>query len=133
MEAVKVLQNAFKPINFKSFKHLAVGDYVVKNFKVVKTTYGPRVRIEIDEFYMYLPERATEHLDEKTIASLNSNPTIMSYMGKDPEVQNRLLLNFELAKIGTSGEIVMNDNNAATAAAATAMEELDLDEADADN
>lgn len=105
MEAIAALKSAFTPMNFKSFKHLPLGEYTVKSFNVVTTTYGSRVRIEIDDFYMYLPERAALKLNDKLIALLNENTVIMSYMGKDPEVQNRLLLDFEMIGYNKNGEI----------------------------
>lgn len=106
MEAIKALKSAFAPMNFRSFKHLSLGEYVVKNFKFVKTSYGQRVRIEIDNFFMYLPERVVDKLDNKLIDVLNSNPVMMTYLGKDPEVQNRLLLDFEMLQVDKNGELV---------------------------
>lgn len=94
--ALNKLQAACIKKPFKSFKDLAVGEYIVNSFVAVETkTYGQRIRINLEEFYMYLPERFQQMLDEAAIGELNLGPKIMIYGGKDIADQNRLILDFQ--------------------------------------
>lgn len=88
------LKSACLSKNFKSFKELAQGEYIVNRFTHVDTKHGKRVRIDLEEFYMYLPERFTS-LTEADINSLNASQKIMVYSGKDASKQNRLILDFQ--------------------------------------
>lgn len=94
--ALNKLKTACIKKPFKSFKDLTPGEYIVNSFVVVETkNYGQRIRINLDEFYMYLPERFQEVLDQAAIAELNLGPKIMIYSGKDVTDQNRLILDFQ--------------------------------------
>ncbi|DAC81321.1 hypothetical protein QKK82_gp03 [Mayetiola barley midge adintovirus] len=94
--ALNKLKTACIKKPFKSFKDLAVGEYIVNSFVVVETkNYGQRIRINLDEYYMYLPERFQQMLDAATIAELNGGPKVMIYSGKDATDQNRLILDFQ--------------------------------------
>lgn len=88
------LKSACLTKNFKSFKELAHGEYIVNRFMHVDTKHGKRVRIDLEEFYMYLPERFSS-LTEADINSLNASQKIMVYSGKDASKQNRLILDFQ--------------------------------------
>lgn len=74
---------------FKSFKDLPVGDYVIKKFSVVETTQGARVRIEMKDWYMFLPERY-QSLPDEIIAELNESTIVMTYLGKDSDNRSRI-------------------------------------------
>lgn len=80
--------------SFKSFKDLKVGEYIVYEFSWIQTNHGRRVRITLDDYFMYLPERFSTNLDDATIAELNSSPKVMVYGGKNPTEYNRLILDF---------------------------------------
>lgn len=108
MEALLALKRASAPMNFKSFKNLEVGEYVTRKFMKVKTKYGPRVRVHIEDFYIYLPERHATELDDTLIEQLNNNLTMMKYMGKDEENQNRLLIDFEIIQADKNGHMTSN-------------------------
>lgn len=88
------LKSACIKSSFKSFKDLAMGEYLINRFTFVDTNFGKRVRIDVDGFYMYLPERFST-LTEAEITTLNSSQKIMIYSGKDAKHQNRLLLDFQ--------------------------------------
>lgn len=95
MDALNHLKAACAPKNFKSFKDLIPGEYIVNRFSLVMTTHGKRVCIDLDNgsTYMYLPERF--NFDENTIAELNSKPKIMVYGGKEGRtISSRLILDF---------------------------------------
>lgn len=88
------LKTACLTKTFKSFKDLAVGEYMINRFTHVDTKHGKRVRIDLDGYYMYLPERFSI-LSETEIIELNSSQKIMIYSGKDSNNQNRLKLDFQ--------------------------------------
>lgn len=88
------LKTACAKTTFKSFKDLAVGEYLINRFLFVDTHFGKRIRINLDGFYMYLPERFAT-LTESELNDLNSSQKIMIYSGKDANNQNRLLLDFQ--------------------------------------
>lgn len=107
MDAILALKRASAPQNFKSFKELAVGEYIARKFAVIKSTFGKRVRVYIDDYYVYLPERHAIELDENLIELLNNNMVLMRYSGKDRDNHNRLIIDFELMKIDIDGEMVV--------------------------
>lgn len=97
---------------FKSFKDLPVGEYIIDRFTHVDTSHGRRVRVDMGNAYMYLPERYTD-LSEDKINTLNKTPKIMVYDGKDPADRDRLILDFRdtqtyFADLLTNSEI-LND------------------------
>lgn len=106
MNAISVLKAACLNKPFKSFKNLAVGDYVIENFQRVSTTYGERLRIELFDCIMYLPERFSSIMTDSLLTELNESTVIMAYSGKDPNAQNRLLLDFDVIRTDDSGEMV---------------------------
>lgn len=77
-----------KPI--KSFKDLVIGEYPVRNFRIVKTKYGKPVRFEMEDCVMFLPDRYTMNADQITDA--NNRTVTISYLGRD--AKNRVLLKF---------------------------------------
>lgn len=89
--AFETLQAACINKPFISFKTLAIRDYIVENFQRVKTQYGNRVRVELVDCIVYLPERFAAGLTDKKFEELNEGVVVMSYGGKDPDTQNRLL------------------------------------------
>lgn len=97
MSALDSLKIACLPKTFKSFKDLAPGEYIVQHFSTMDTIYGKRLRVDLDECYLYLPERFVKSLSEAAVAELNLSPKIMVYTGKDVGNQNRLMLDFQSA------------------------------------
>lgn len=95
MNVVEYLKKACISKPYRSFSNLANGDYEVQSFEQIKTSFGNRIRIELSDCVMYLPERFANILTEETIARLNESTIIMAYSGKDPNAHGRLLLDFE--------------------------------------
>lgn len=78
-----------------SFDDLAVGEYKVNKFSFVESTYGRRIRVELDDGYMFLPRRYMDLVTNKDMQHLNKTaPKIMKYDGKDVEQKNMLLISF---------------------------------------
>lgn len=89
------LKNACLKQSYISFTNLTPGEYIVRRFTLVEGKFDrKRVRIDLDTWYMYLPERFASKLDGKAIADLNTKPRIMIYAGKDANNRNRLMLDF---------------------------------------
>lgn len=80
-----------KPI--QSFKDLPIGEYYIINFQRVKTQFGKKIKIELADAVMFLPERI--QLSNANLESLNESTTIMTYGGKDKTNKNRLILDFK--------------------------------------
>lgn len=105
MNALNVLKTACINKPFRSFKNLNVGDYVVLNFQRVNTNYGDRLRIELHDSVMYLPERFANLLTDEHLTELNDSTVVMAFSGKDHNAQNRLLLDFEIIREDENGDI----------------------------
>lgn len=79
---------------YQSFQTLSIGDYIVNHFSTVTTPRGDRIRIDLDESYMLLPERFFNLLNQEKLDLLNKSPKIMIYGGKDHLNRSRLILEF---------------------------------------
>lgn len=85
----------------KNFQDLPKGEHFVKHFRFIETKdYGNKIRIELADSYMYLPERYI--LSDEEIADLNKSVVIMKYLGKDQN--NRLLLKFEKLQLNVGDQ-----------------------------
>lgn len=120
MSAMNSLQTACSKRVYKSFENLAVGEYIIKSFTMWGTEFGPRIRIDMDETFMFLPKRFADALTEPQVVDLNKSPKIMVYSGKDDQENGRLILDFkELIGTVVGANTVANAgaNEAANAAA----------------
>lgn len=79
-----------KPI--QSFQNLTIGEHFVLNFQRVKTQFGKKIKIELTDSVMFLPERF--QLSNEALENLNKSTVIMVYGGKDATNKNRLILDF---------------------------------------
>lgn len=85
----KLLESCeFRP--YKGFGDVERGEYAVKRFSVADTKYGHRVRVDLEEFYVYLPARF-QALDfpKDRIDDLNLKDVILVFKGKEPGVNGR--------------------------------------------
>lgn len=74
MSALDLLNKVCEKRAYISFKELKSGNYSVKSFILVETkNYGTRVRVDLEENYVLLPERFT---------SVCSNPSILELVSK---------------------------------------------------
>lgn len=94
MESLAMLRDACVVKSFKSFKDIQPGDYIVTFFDKTITDHGERVRVTMDDGYMYLPHRFNK-LPQEVLDDLNKTPKIMIYGGKDPSARNRLIIDFK--------------------------------------
>lgn len=78
---------------YKNFDDLPIGEYKINRFALVETKYGQRIRVTLDECYIYLPTRLLKTINEQSqIDELNSVGCIMVYKGKD---KNSIQLDFK--------------------------------------
>lgn len=99
MNSIKALKVECIGKSFQSFKSLPIGDYIVENFEKISTAHGDRIRVELQNEFVFLPERFLKVLTPEAIAELNASAVIMSFRGKDQNNQNRLLLDFDIIDI----------------------------------
>lgn len=99
-----------------SFGDLAIGDYLVTNFTLVKTKYETRVRVDLGEQYLLHPVRYAEGMTYERIAQMNEKPKWMCYYGKDPKKNNKILLDFRtitefaVSALGQPNNIFISNN-----------------------
>lgn len=91
--ALNALKTACSKKKYQSFKDLEPGEYIVNHFTIVETMNGTRLRIELDDKYMYLPERFVRTIGPH-IDVLNKSPKVMVFSGKDSSDRDRLILDF---------------------------------------
>lgn len=103
MNSLAILKECASKVNpapirytWKNFDQLPLGDYIVTKFVKKDTKHGVRIRITIDNYLMYLPERFST-MTEEVLDDLNKSPKIMTYGGKDANHFNRLIIDFEEA------------------------------------
>lgn len=93
--ALNTLKAACVHKKFVSFKDLSPGDYIVNKFSVVNTTYGERIRMDLHDTYMYLPESFLKQVKPELLDALTKRtPKMMTYKGKDANNRNALMLDF---------------------------------------
>lgn len=92
--AMDALNMACTKKTYQSFKNLQPGEYIVHQFSIVDTAHGKRVRIDLLESYMLLPERFIHQLGPEKISVLNKAQKIMVYGGEDSSDRDRLILGF---------------------------------------
>lgn len=79
---------------YVSFKDLSPGEYIVNKFTIVNTVYGERIRIDLQNTYMYLPQSFLKTLTPEVLDDVNRSPKLMIYEGKDASNNNALILDF---------------------------------------
>lgn len=84
MEAFAMLKKAAgwsKPL--VNFSQLPVGEYVVSEFTLVQTKFGPKIKAELSDKVVFLPSRFSKGVTEESVASLNTLPQILIFSGMD--------------------------------------------------
>lgn len=75
---------------------LAPGRYPIRKFSLRDSQYGKRLVIEIEQGFMYLPEKMYKKFNtEKAINKLNKEQYDLVYEGKSDRAPNRLMFTFE--------------------------------------
>lgn len=95
LEALDDLNNCSQ--RYANFNDLKLGDYAVRKFSVAPTKQGDRIRVDLDEYFVFLPKRYLDKIGEKKCAELNKFNFIMTFGGKEYTNKDRLILSFKLA------------------------------------
>lgn len=83
----------------KKFDDLTQGTYLVKSFKLKDTTFGLRLYVQIDDFYLVLPPRYTDKINsDEQLQELNGGKFKMIYHGKNKDEYNKLMIDFKPLK-----------------------------------
>lgn len=91
--AFETLVSACTPLNYTNFNDLERGQYLIKKFSFVKTKYGDRIRCDLEDRYVYLPQRFAANIFEEDIAELNKGEKYLLHNGKEGK-NNRVNLTF---------------------------------------
>lgn len=79
--ALEIFRNAARVKSYCRFDDLPVGDYLVCNFALKPTKYGMRIRVDLGDKFVYLPERFL--VPESVINDLNKTQHWLCYRGKE--------------------------------------------------
>lgn len=84
MEAFLLLKKAAnwsKPL--VSFSQLPVGEYTVLEFSLVQTKFGPKIKADLGDKIVFLPNRFVKGHTAESVATLNTLPHLMIFSGID--------------------------------------------------
>lgn len=95
MSALNLLKQVCNDKPYVSFEDLSMGDYFISSFALVQSNFGLRIRVDIGNRMLLLPDRFTKAFTEEHIKELNQGEYIMIYKGKEPSTK-KLLLDFEM-------------------------------------
>lgn len=79
-----------------NFSKLPIGEYPVEKFSLVSTPHGDRIRADLAEYFIFLPQRYFDKVNEEKCVTLNKYNYIMVYNGKENTKNERLILSFKL-------------------------------------
>lgn len=89
MEAFVMLKKAAsynKPL--VSFSQLPVGEYVVLEFSMVQTKFGPKIKLDLGDKVVFLPSRFSKDMTDEKLAALNTLPQMLVFSGIDSSRNN---------------------------------------------
>lgn len=108
--AFNLLLDACANQKYCNFANLPLGEHLVFEFSIVETQYGERIRADLGDKYVYLPERFTKKLNQENIAELNETQNVLCYYGRDPLKNNKVLLDFKkVDDLDLSQYLLLND------------------------
>lgn len=84
MEAFVLLKKAAswsKPV--VSFSQLPVGEYTVLEFSLVQTKFGPKIKADLGDKIVFLPNRFVKEQTAESVAALNTIPQLLVFSGID--------------------------------------------------
>ena len=95
MSAFQLLKNASNPKPIANFDNLPVGDYFISNFALVETKFGLRLRLDLGDKILFLPERFAIGFTAEKVSELNEGHYLLLYKGKECSQNNKLIIDFE--------------------------------------
>lgn len=88
MEAFNLMKQACWNKRLVKFNDLPIGEYAVVSFSWEVTRFGPTIKVDLGDKYVFLPPRFSKDMTAEKVASLNTVPQIMVYNGKDSTGHN---------------------------------------------
>lgn len=88
MEAFNTLKQACWNKKLVNFNSLPIGEHAISEFSLEQTRYGPTVKVDLGDKYIFLPSRFARDMTAEKIAALNTVPQIMIYSGKEASRHN---------------------------------------------
>lgn len=82
---------------YTNFSKLPIGEYPVQKFSLASTPHGDRIRVDLAEYFVFLPQRYYDKVDMEKCAALNKFNYIMVFNGKENTKGERLILSFKLS------------------------------------
>lgn len=95
LEALNVLNSCGK--KYTNFGKLPIGEYPVEKFSFVSTQQGERIRVDLEDYFVFLPQRYFDNVCAERCAVLNKHNYIMVFGGKENTKAERIILSFRLA------------------------------------
>lgn len=87
MSALSALKSNSR--EYTNFTQLPAGEYQIQKFAKVETPKGERLRVDLNEYYVFLPERYLNGINEEKLAELNNGKYVMVFKGKNTQKQDR--------------------------------------------
>lgn len=87
--AFNFLKNASNNKPYRNFENLETGSYIITEFTKVETKFGPKIRVDIGNYLINLPQRYTDGMTPEYLEELNKTQVLMRYYGKDSKKNNK--------------------------------------------
>lgn len=87
--AFNLLKSVSNNKPYTTFNELNIGNYIVSDFIITETKFGKRVRVDLGEKLLCLPERYTIGMTPEYLNDLNKAPMRMIYSGRDISKNNK--------------------------------------------
>lgn len=81
MEAFNVLKQAFLQKGLIKLADLPFGEYPVTEFAYINTRFGPRIKLDLGDKFVFLPPSAAKNQSPQSVASLNTLKQIFVWNG----------------------------------------------------
>lgn len=81
MEAYAILKKACTPKGLTRLADLPAGEYLVREFSLVETRYGSKLKLDLGDQFVILPSSRSKGLDETSVASLNTIRQLFVWVG----------------------------------------------------
>lgn len=78
--AFNLLKSVSNNKEFTSFNNLSAGEYIVTDLTIIETKFGKRVRVDMGDKLICLPERYTIGMTSEYIEELNKTPMKMVFL-----------------------------------------------------
>lgn len=81
MEAFAILKKNCTHKGLVKLSDLPRGEYLVSEFSLMQTRYGPKLKLDLGDMYVILPSSSAVGLTAESTATLNTVPQIFIWGG----------------------------------------------------